>query len=277
MMSGLKRFACAAMATVAGLAGAASAGSQAIFRVDSISLRDPHAFQFVIILCVDITGQLNAEIDANLNDDGDMNGLLDLGFVIVFDDLDPMAMGGSVRIGEANCTAPAAGTNCTEGMMALESVPYMNTLVGMECLGIVPGTVRPYSPAVTTTTGPCFSTSAQSVTLDLGGIPVTLQDAQFAATYVGGADPTSLTNGLIRGFLSEADAEATVLPPDVPIVGGQTLAALLRGGSGNCASGSDQDVLNSVPGWWMYLNFTATRVVGDFPVACPTDLTGDGV
>jgi len=33
-----------------------------------------------------------------------------------------------------------------------------------------------------------------------------------------------------------------------------------RRGTGNCASSSDKDRLDGVPGWWFYLNFTAQQV-----------------
>ncbi len=45
----------------------------------------------------------------------------------------------------------------------------------------------------------------------------------------------------------------TRLPPDIAIVGGRTIASLLRA--------SDQDRLaDGTVGWWFYLNFTASPV-----------------
>ena len=79
-----------------------------------------------------------------------------------------------------------------------------------------------------------------------------------AATYVG--DPaTAETNGLIRGFISEADADATIIPASLPVVGGEPLSKLLPGGKENPAGHDDRDVREAVTGWWVYLNFTATR------------------
>ena len=48
------------------------------------------------------------------------------------------------------------------------------------------------------------------------------------------------------------------LPTNLPVVGGRSLGSLLRGGTGNCMSGSDKDTNNGVVGWWFYLNYTAT-------------------
>jgi hypothetical protein len=119
--------------------------------------------------------------------------------------------------------------------------------------------VRPYTPAITNATGPCYSSNPVTVTINLAGIPITLRQARIAATYVG--NPAGNTvNGLLLGFISEADANATILPSTLPLVGGQRLSSLLPGGMGNCAAHSDIDMNGAVRGWWFYLNFTAPRV-----------------
>jgi hypothetical protein len=101
-------------------------------------------------------------------------------------------------------------------------------------------------------------TTPITTTITLAGIPITLHQAQIAGQYVGNP-ATGTTNGLLRGFISEADANATTIPPSFPIVGGQPLSRLLAGGSGACPSFSDKDT-NTVVGWWFYLNFPTTRV-----------------
>jgi hypothetical protein len=67
--------------------------------------------------------------------------------------------------------------------------------------------------------------------LSLAGIPLALSDTYLAATYVG--DPaTSLTNGLIRGFISETAANNTIIPGHLWPV--QPLSSLFRDrGAGN--------------------------------------------
>jgi hypothetical protein len=98
-----------------------------------------------------------------------------------------------------------------------------------------------------------------TITIDLGGIPITLRDAQIAATYVG-TPASNTTNGLLRGFISETEANATILPSSLPLVGGQRLSSLLPGGMGNCSTRDDRDTNAGVRGWWFYLNFTAPLV-----------------
>ena len=105
--------------------------------------------------------------------------------------------------------------------------------------------------------GACFVSTQSSITFTLAGVNITLTDAQIAAAYQGNP-ATGATNGLLRGFLSEAAANQIFLPADLPIVGGRSLGSLLRGGTGNCMSGSDKDTNNGVVGWWFYLNYTAT-------------------
>jgi hypothetical protein len=63
-----------------------------------------------------------------------------------------------------------------------------------------------------------------------------------------------------------ADADMIVIPPSIPIVGGQPVSRLLPGGTGNCAPHTAKDIgPGSQPGWYFYLNFTAHRVTWTGP------------
>lgn len=237
------------------------------FRFTTLALRDPHAFATVIFGCSDITESLagqaiNQQFTTNLTTDGDNDGFLDLSPVVVFRPLDQTpAVMPPIELQFANCTPPPASTTCAHDPGSqVVSLTATNQTSGT-CLGTLPNTVRPYTPAVTITTAPtggaCFASSASNITFTLAGVAITLTDAQIAAAYSGNP-ATGLTNGLLRGFLSETAANSIFLPMDLPIVGGRSLGSLLRGGTGNCASSSDKDTNNGVVGWWFYLNFTAT-------------------
>jgi len=104
-------------------------------------------------------------------------------------------------------------------------------------------------PAVITPAAPCFSSASASFDVTLGGIVLPLKDARIAATYVG-APATELTQGLIAGFVTKADADAIVLPADLLVVGGMPLSAILKPADMDTGPGG-------VMGWWFYLNFTA--------------------
>lgn len=232
------------------------------FRLIDLDLRDPHVFvQF--IGCVDVTDNplvgfgVNNEVQQSIQADGDFDGLLDYSPLVVFPAFDQTASQASeIVFGE--CAAPLAQTSCTRGDDPGTETQVSYAPVGT-CLGVLPNTGSSYSPQIVTTTGPCFTSSPRTLTISMSGIPVTLRDAQFAATYQG-SPASTLRNGLLRGFLSESDAQDTTIPTTVPLVGGQPLSALLPGGARNCATHDDRDVNVNTSGWWFYFNFTAQEV-----------------
>ena len=228
-------------------------------RFTSLTLRDPHV-KIPFIGCFDITDTSALPVSANgmlaqqMEGDANADGLLDLSPTIAFR---PLAQTGTVTaaaLHEARCTAPRATTTCSPA-----ATPTVTTATNGSCLGVVPGTTRPYLPGITAPAAPCFTTAAQPLTLTLLGATVPLERAQVSATYVGNP-ATTLSNGLVRGFLPESVANTILLPADLPAVGGRPLASLLPGGRGACDTRSDRDIVDGVPGWWFYFNYSAARV-----------------
>jgi cysteine-rich repeat protein len=189
------------------------------FRFSDLDLRDPHAF-VSFILCNDVTDNqlagfsVNSALQTAIQTDEDTDGLLDLSPTLVFRPFSQTDTTMPVEVHFADCTAPAGSTTCSPGTGTVSMATATNMSTGT-CLAPVPGTTRPYSPAITSTTAPCFVTSPVTVTINLSGIPITLHDAQVAARYVGNP-ATSMANGLLRGFISEADANATIIPASFP-------------------------------------------------------------
>lgn len=261
-----------ALALIAAAAGAAvpALATQQAFRATSLQLRDPHMYA-PVIGCLDVTNSgvgfpsFNARLADALSNDGDGDGLLDLGLVIVFDDL-ATAPGatGTLRFGGADCTAPATGASCAGS--SLYTLSFTNPVSGT-CLEPEPGTTTAsYTPPVTVTSHPCFVTEAADVTIDLAGLSLVLAECRIAATYVG--DPAQLQLGLISGFVPADVAANTILPGAWGFAGGASLASVLPGGSGNCASHSDLDTgPGGARGWWFYINFIAAPVPFDNPAA----------
>lgn len=253
---------CLSLLAVLASSGAAA---QTAFRFSDLDLRDPHVF-VNFIGCRDVTDtplagfSINGELQASIQTDGDMppDGLLDLSYLVEFLPLDQAQASNLVDTGTADCTAPLAGTTCNR-FVPLNLAGDAALQPASQCLAPAAGTTRPYAPAVTASGAPCFVSPPGTLTLDLGGIPLTLRDARIAATFVGNP-ATSLANGLLAGFISETDANNTILPASLPLIGGQPLSALLPGGNGNCAAFSDKDLNNGVMGWWFYLNFSAPQV-----------------
>jgi len=246
------------------------------FRVSDMDLRDPHVF-VNFIGCRDITDILffdfsvNNELQTAIQNDGDdpPDGLLDLSMLVGMD-LDQSLPTNSMQFGRADCTAPMESTVCEAAPPQLQGAATL-TSAG-SCLTPVAGSTRPYTPAITNATGPCFVSPIGNLLLDIGGLPVTLEDAQLAATFVD--DPASnLSNGLLRGFLRESVADATIIPANIPLIGGQPLSSVLAGGTNACPPHNDKETYNGAPGWWFYFNFTAPRTDTVFPLP---DLLIDG-
>ncbi|MEQ1833032.1 MAG: FlgD immunoglobulin-like domain containing protein [Candidatus Eisenbacteria bacterium] len=242
------------------------------FRFTDLDLRDPHTF-VSFIGCRDFTDVLlggssfNGDIQSRIQDDTDHDGLLDQSWLLVWDDLVPDAPSDQLLFVSGRCTAPTAGTRCEAGFEWSPVVLSSDHSASGACLGTLAGSTHPYSPAVTLATGPCFATAPHDMSFALAnGVVFNLRDAQIAATFVGDP-PTSLANGLIRGFLRRTDADNTILPPSMALVGGQPLSQLFPGGdpagpgNTNCAAYSDLDIgPGGEPGWWVYFAFTAAPV-----------------
>ncbi|MBX3275917.1 MAG: hypothetical protein KF729_37015 [Sandaracinaceae bacterium] len=234
------------------------------FRIETLALRAPHLYARVII-CADVTSQVNNELTSSLTT-ADSDGNLGLSIANVFRPLDQRAASTPLEITFPDCTAPASSTTCTlpAGEMPIESTAR-NQSSGT-CLAPRPGTFATYSPAITSATagtGQCYASDEETLSFDLGGVTITLQNARIGATY-SGLPATRLINGLVSGFIDEATANATVIPDSVAVVGGRPLASILPGGTGSCrAGGGTYPSLGPdgmTRGWWFYLNFTAREV-----------------
>ena len=231
------------------------------YRFTDLDIRDPHLKTLVFgIVCFDATDTVNGLLAENISMDADdpPDGLYDLSPVLVFRPLNQGGVSTPLDVYFADCSdsAPMA---CTGGGNPPDVAGTGTNQTTGTCLAPIPGTLSSQDPpAPTNATAPCFVSNAATLTIDVGGIPITLRDAQVAATYVGNP-ATSMTNGLLRGFITETDANNTIIPADIDVVGGMPLSALLPGGTGNCASYSAKDTHMGMVGWWFYLNFPATQ------------------
>lgn len=238
------------------------------FRIDSFILRDPHIF-FNFFVCVDVTdsnggipgvpaGGVNSLLQTALTTDGDGDGFIDAAPVLLFRLFDQSAAGGAVEV--ASGRFPAATPNTGDLQPGTLRAPTtMTNVAAGTLLTPLPGTTKPYAPAITTPSGPGFVTEPVSYTVTVGAITLPLDGFRLAATYSGNP-ATALTNGLGMGFLSESTAQSTMI--DLGAFGTVPLASLLPGGQGGCSSADDRDTGpdGQTSGWWFYLNFTAQVV-----------------
>ena len=258
MMNAKQYFVMVALVCLSAPLGSTVHAQTTAFRISDLDWRDPHLFSNSVVGCIDITNfdnfgikGINPTMQLKIQTDTDSDTKLDLNYLIVFDPVNPALPNGNLRFGaDVTCTAPLAGTTCSP-LSLLPSYFYDNT--PSPCLNTIPGTINlAYSPAIITPATPCFVASLGTVTLN-AVVLLTLHDA------------SGLVNGLIRGFISEADANATILPASYVPAGGQPLSSLFRGGVNSCSQPSpavgDKDTgPGGVTGWYVYLNFTASVV-----------------
>lgn len=249
------------------------------FRYGTLALRDPHVFVIddtaaADSACRDATDvavegfAFNAALHAQLTGDAGSDGVLDLSPTLVFRPLTQVnGATPALQLYFASCTSPVAGTSCQPGATAPITLTPTNQTQGASntCLTPIAGTTRPYTPAITNTTGRCFVTSQAAFTIQLLGVSIPLVDAQVAATY-SGTPADQLVNGLLLGFVTESVANSITFPASIPEIGGLKLSRLLPGGDPpgaaeppNCAAHSDKDTHAGASGWWVYFNFTAPR------------------
>ncbi len=248
------------------------------FRVTRLWLRDPHVFTPELppplegLSCTDVTDMdilgfsANGQIQQSIDSDGDDSDLyLDLSLVAVFEPLDSSAGAtGNVTIGTANCLA-STPRDCVASADAMsETTTYTNTGTGA-CMTLDQATLSSanYTPGIDIPQDDCFATGGVTIDFILAGAPLTLQNVSVAAEYNGTPNVQGLITGVMRGFLSEADAaKATIEGPAGPVA----LVELLRGTSDCPGPVDDRDHLisgdkGSPKGWWFYMNFEATRLL----------------
>ena len=233
-------------------------------RIGTLALRDPHVFiDAGIFGCIDVTDDvavpgvdsINELIQADLNQDGDGDGCLDTSLLVALRPFTQTATGTeTLDLRSGQCSS---STVCHPADGGVGSRTLYDTQSVVQCLDPLPATTSGYSPAVAPVDAPCLVSDLGTVQLAfLGDVPLTLQDARVAARF----DQDDLVGGLLFGFLSEAEADAFILPADLPVVGGQALSSLFPGGTDNCAAGDDRDVHEGQSGWWLYFQFSAAAV-----------------
>lgn len=245
------------------------------WRVFSLALRDPHVFADVPVFgCVDFTDtpipvaniSLNGEIANALATDGDGDGFLDANSLTLADHLDADGVGQMLTSAQGQCASPSPPLACSLTAPLPGAVPASNA-PGKNCLAALAGTTSGYSPPVPVIMPNCFVTAPAQTTVMLDTIEITLNDAQTGATW--SMDTQFHSPALMRGFLTETDADNTLLPAELPVIGGQPLSSILPGGVASCAPGDDRDQHLGENGWWFYLEYQSEQI--DFTIVAARD------
>lgn len=242
-----------------------SGEADTFFRADSLKLLEPTlVLKPAFLPQQDITGTAQDAVNEGLVEDnepddgdgvadsGDGDGYVDLNAIIKFiGGVDPTEAGGFVTAGAGLCPYPYEASQAC-GPLALgpfqEPAEYTH---GKDCK---------LNGASSTAPGSCFSSQQGAFTVNIqliGAVP--LQNTQVIGSWVDGAKG-GISNGWIRGFLSEEVAMKTKLPQQLPI------AALLLGiqpGTPLIDFLADADKSSSPAGWWFTLQYTAKPAVYD--------------
>jgi hypothetical protein len=170
----------------------------------------------------------------------------------------------------AACTAPAETTVCN-GANAKRSMTNARNRRDGSCVDvsrITSTTSAAYDRSdIDEPSAPCFGSDSGELLLDLNGTLIAMSGARLAGVFVDGGVAT----GLLLGFVSQSEADATkiVLPQALGIT--VTLGSLLAGDRTCCETDFDKNGIidhddrdvgpdGHTVGWWFYLNFTAVAV-----------------
>jgi hypothetical protein len=243
------------------------AGAPVVYRLSDVRVREPHFFVRPFLSCSDLTDEgafgepsINEVLNSFVSEDdpSEPDGFLDLSLLLLFRPLDAQAPRGQLDFGAGECSSPAASTECDLDSAALPSRATLVNQSSGQCLDADSGHLSPaaYSPPPSAVAGPCFATEPFDTTLRLGLVALPLRDVTIAATY----QAAGIGGGSLRGFLTERDADARRLPPELPVVGGEPISAMFPGGTSNCAKHDDRDLHDGDRGWWIYVDFTVEQI-----------------
>ncbi len=197
-----------------------------------------------------------------------LDGLIDLGFVFTFgpqNQGDAESTRASFTISDCDrLSKPSPAVNpspCSPTITQPESfTPFdITTQAAGDCLAVIPDTAdQTVNPVVPGDNG-CWVSPEIDFVVALGTVvQIPLSQTRIAATW--DDDPASnIVGGLIRGFLSEEDAESTLIDPTTAFIGGQNLKQSFGSdlSMGDCDTRDDND---GVMGYWVYLAFEAETV-----------------
>lgn len=263
------------------------------FRADTLALISPRIVVDVPIAgCKDLTqdgvsvfgtdvDSINTGLMAGVSVP-DASGHYSSNLVQVFRPLDPAAATTLLDVDGLGIDGCAAGSPISCMLDALANVQHtvahdstsgscLSPMAALVNAHASSGSVSPYSPSANAPAGPCYVSEETIYPVDVSGTSIPLSHAQIAAQFAGGSPASGLVNGVIAGFLTEAQAQTTLLPASLPSVGGMPLYAVLQAGGapgsacnvdgGAAEDDRDPDPDNpSLQGFWFFINFTATVV-----------------
>jgi hypothetical protein len=227
-----------------------------VYRSSELVLLDPQIYASILGSPFDVTSNVNGLIEDGIENDEDEppDNILDLNVSFVFQPLDQAAGSTPMTVSFADCSAPLATTACTQTATTMLVPATATNDASSTCLEAIAGTTTDGYAAVVPVPAPCFSSNELDVTVNLGTVTLPLKSARIAATY-SGTPATSLVTGLLRGYVTKADAMNIIIPDGTPFVENMPLSDLLL--DEDMDTDPDGTPMN---GWWFYIAVEAGEV-----------------
>jgi hypothetical protein len=191
-------------------ASVGSSSNEAFFRLDKFVLKEPSLVLRVLGLETPAAEDVQSMLDTSLAEDAEpADGNIDLNMLVRFSGTsDPAKTAGMVTFGGGLCPYPASAA---KACLADPSAPFFNP--AMSYANASQCAIEGGSESVS---GACFKsgTGRMAVSLPLFG-PVPLEDAQVIASWATGGED-GITEGWVRGFLTEQTAMTTTIKGEVP-------------------------------------------------------------
>jgi hypothetical protein len=211
--------------------------------------------------CTDVTMTVNGLLNNEVKD-GSFN------LLIYFEEL---VDGTEMRLVEADCSDPGDGSpwTCVDRKGSQKVLLSTRLVTEPPCREIDPSRYSPVTlPMLNDPAPPCLRTDALNFAIPVpnAASDLSLREAQFVGHLDDLEDPPAVLDGLISGFLTKVSAQGLTL--EVALIGEVDLWSLID--VPECAAAFPEllpsiDTLDpdgsAVPGVWMAINFTATRVL----------------
>jgi hypothetical protein len=228
-----------------------TAGSKEQFlRIETFVLKTPALVLRVLGLETAVTSDVQAMLDSSLHDDAEpKDGNVDLSMLLrLSGGGDPTTMAGKITFGGALCPYPLDSAKaCSTDSSTPFFEPDMSYSNANKC---------ELKGASQVLSGACFQTNTarMAVSLPLFG-PVMLDDAQLIGSWAA-EGKAEISDGFVRGFISEQTAMATkirgAVPSHLALVGIETGAPLT-----SFLSQTTRENGPSGAGWWFLAQFSA--------------------
>ena len=266
------------------------------FRVTTARILSPHAVYNVPLAgCRDLTDMGVTVLGMNIDslNTGLMTSITNYSLNIV-DVFRPLSQTAATSMDQIYVNAACSAASCAPAAaMSMSVSPTATNMATGTCFAPVAADVQPHCmgagtctggyAAVNTISGPCFANSESDITVTLSvagtSVAVPLHHARIDATY-SGSPATSLTPGVIVGFLNATDAADIVVT--LPVIGARRLYNFLQAGGAtqratdgsnqasscnlnNGGAEDDRDTVGGVTGFWFFLNVGLTQVTWTGP------------